>query len=323
MVSFFQSFGQKSNREEDQNIKDDNGTEYESNEFNNYCREVGIKRETATAYTPEQNGVAKRKSRFIIEATHVSLHDQSLLKFLWVEAANTVVYIQNRCPHQALDSKTPEEVFTMEISHDVTFDEDVSLGKISNLPIPRKDKEANSRKRGEPQDEQMHNVEGPMDPTDPLTHEPSSKRRASWLRETLKDVERHVAPRETFRESRKLNRYQWYLTAMSTIVQSKPCTFEEVVKHQVWKDVINEEYESIIKNDAWDVVPIPKEKSIVTSKWLYKIKHGAYGSVEKFNARFVAQDFSQKEGVDYDEIFAHVARYTTIRLIIALADSQG
>ena len=89
----------------------DNITEYESNEFNDYCKEDGIKRETTTAYTPEQNGVVERKNRTIIEATCAMLHDQGLLKFLWGEAANTTVYVQNRCPHQALDLKTPEEVF--------------------------------------------------------------------------------------------------------------------------------------------------------------------------------------------------------------------
>ena len=159
-----------------------------------------------------------------------------------------------------------------------------------------------------------------MDPIDPP---PSSKRRPSWLRDTLKDAKRHIAPRGTFRESKKPKRYQGYLAAISTIVQSEPGTFEEVVKHQVWKDVMHEEYESIMKNDVWDVVPRPKDKSVVTSKWLYKIKHGADGSVENYKAKFVARGFSQKEGIEYDDIFAPVARYTTIRSIITLAATQG
>lgn len=93
-------------------LRTNNGTEYESNEFNDYCREAGIKRETTIAYTPEKNGVAERKNRSIIEATCAMLHDQSLAKFLWCETANTVMYVQNQCPHQAFDSKTPEEFFT-------------------------------------------------------------------------------------------------------------------------------------------------------------------------------------------------------------------
>jgi len=55
------------------------------------------------------------------------------------------------------------------------------------------------------------------------------------------------------------------------------------------------------------VVPRPKDKSIFTSKWLYKIKHGFDGSAEKFKARFIARRFSRKEGVDYDEIFSPIS----------------
>ena len=163
-----------------------------------------------------------------------------------------------------------------------------------------------------------------MDPIDPLPCEPSTSRKGPlWLKDTLEDAEKHIAPRATFRESKKPNKYQGYLAAMSTIVQSEPCTFEKAVKQQVWKGAMNEEYESIMKNNVWDVVLRLKDKFVVTSKWLYKIKHGVDGSAEKFKARFVAWGFSQKEGVDYDEIFASLSRYTTIRSTIALAASQG
>ena len=78
-----------------------------------------------------------------------------------------------------------------------------------------------------------------------------------------------------------------------------------------------------MKNDIWEVVPRPKGKSIVTFKWLFKIKHKADGSVEKHKARFVARGFSQKEGVDYDETFAHVAQHTSIRTIIVISSAMG
>lgn len=68
-----------------------------------------------------------------------------------------------------------------------------------------------------------------------------------------------------------------------------------------------EEYQSIIKNNAWDIVPRPKDKSLVSSRWLFKIKQAPDGSIEKHKARFVARGFSQKEGIDYDETFALVA----------------
>jgi hypothetical protein len=58
---------------------------------------------------------------------------------------------------------------------------------------------------------------------------------------------------------------------------------------------------------------------VISSKWLYKIKHVADGSIEKYKTMFVACGFSQKECIDYEETFALVARYTSIRTIIALA----
>ena len=54
-----------------------------------------------------------------------------------------------------------------------------------------------------------------------------------------------------------------------------------------------------MKNDVWDIVPKPENKSVVSLKWIYKIKHAANRSIEKYKARFVARGFSQKEGIYY------------------------
>ena len=56
-----------------------------------------------------------------------------------------------------------------------------------------------------------------------------------------------------------------------------------------------EEYQLIMKNDVWDVIPRPEGNFVVTSKWIYKIKHAADDRIEKYKARFVACGFSQKE----------------------------
>eukprot|EP00253_Pinus_taeda_P028358 PITA_28358 len=69
-----------------------------------------------------------------------------------------------------------------------------------------------------------------------------------------------------------------------------------------------EEYDSIVRNNVWDVVPRLEDKSVVSSLWLYKVKQATYGSVEKHKAKFVAFDFSQVEGIEYDDTFSPVAR---------------
>jgi hypothetical protein len=86
---------------------------------------------------------------------------------------------------------------------------------------------------------------------------------------------------------------------------------------------MQEEYDSIMWNNVWEVVPRPEGKSVVTSRWLYKIKYVADGSIEKHKARFVAIGFSQVEAIDYDETFAPVARYTFIKSIMAIATEMG
>jgi hypothetical protein len=82
---------------------------------------------------------------------------------------------------------------------------------------------------------------------------------------------------------------------------------------------MTKEYQSIIKNDVWEIVPRSNSKDLVSSRWLFKIKHATDGSIEKYKARFVARGFSQKEGIDYEETFAPISIYTLIRTIIALA----
>ena len=64
-----------------------------------------------------------------------------------------------------------------------------------------------------------------------------------------------------------------------------------------------EEYKSIMKNDVWEVVPKAEGKSIVTFRWLYKIKHVVDGSIEKYKSKFVAHGFAQKEGIDNGKNF--------------------
>ena len=82
---------------------------------------------------------------------------------------------------------------------------------------------------------------------------------------------------------------------------------------------MEEEYDSIVKNNAWEIVPRPVDKSVVGLRWIYKVKQTANGSVEKCKARFVARGFSQIEGIDYEETFAPVAQYSSIRTILTLS----
>jgi hypothetical protein len=71
-----------------------------------------------------------------------------------------------------------------------------------------------------------------------------------------------------------------------------PSSFEEETNKHVWRDSMVKEYTSIMRNDVWDIVSIMEGNSIVSSRWLYKIKHVAYGSIEKFKVRFLVRGLS-------------------------------
>jgi hypothetical protein len=93
-------------------LRSDNGGEYSSRQFVDFCAQHGSRRQMTVPYNPQQNGVAERKNRAITGAARSMLHDQSLPLYLWAEACATAVYLQNRSPHRILGKMTPEEAFT-------------------------------------------------------------------------------------------------------------------------------------------------------------------------------------------------------------------
>ncbi|GKA45763.1 putative ribonuclease H-like domain-containing protein [Tanacetum coccineum] len=92
-------------------IRCDNGTEFKNKEMNQFCEMKGIKREFSVARTPQQNGVAKRKNRTLIEAARTMLADSKLSTTFWAEAVNTACYVQNGVLVIKPHNKTPYEFF--------------------------------------------------------------------------------------------------------------------------------------------------------------------------------------------------------------------
>ena len=90
-----------------------------------------------------------------------------------------------------------------------------------------------------------------------------------------------------------------------------------------WAKAMQDELQILADQNVWDVVPTPANRNIVGSKWVFKIKRDAAGSISRYKARLVAQGFSQQPGTDFDEIFAPVVRYDSLRLLMAISISLG
>ena len=126
------------------------------------------------------------------------------------------------------------------------------------------------------------------------------------------------SPQNEKRQCKQPERYRAFAAQVG-----ESSSFQEAAPHQVWVDAMVEEYSSIMTNDVWEVVPRCQERSVVGSRWIYKIKYAADDNIEKFKAMFVAKGYARKEGIDYEETFAPVAKYTSIRSVISLAAQMG
>ena len=396
-------------------LRSDNGGEYTSNNFAKFCAEKGISHEFTVPYCPQQNGVAERMNRTIVEGARSMLYHAKLPLEFWAEACSTAVYLHNRSPTTALKDKTPfESLFRRrpDISQLKVF------GCVSYVHIPdnqRRKLDAKAHKAifvGYPpgvkgyklydlekkkfvvsrdvqffEDNFDHFKEGPpVDmksifpemnessesvPEHPLNEEPAAPEQVEPQDQkneepvvpvcvkppVQKDIESAVpqdveavgAPNEEapvkrtyedkfmeevrnlgpVRERRKPSRFRDDDDDDDCLLvnseMEEPKTVHEALNGEQsnqWREAIESEYSSLLKNDTWDLVPPPEGKNIVGSRWVLKVKRNENGSVNRFKARLVAQGYSQVKGVDYDEVFSPVARNTSVRSLLALANAH-
>lgn len=102
-----------------------------------------------------------------------------------------------------------------------------------------------------------------------------------------------------------------------------PETFEEAAKCSKWREAMKKEIKAIEDNETWELTSLPTGAKRIGVKWVFKTKLNEKGEVDKFKARLVAKGYSQKQGVDFNEVFAPVARWDTIRIILSLAAQKG
>ncbi|GKV51302.1 hypothetical protein SLEP1_g57970 [Rubroshorea leprosula] len=178
--------------------------------------------------TLEQNEVAERKNRTVVEMARSMLNEKKLPQIFWAEAVATAVHILNISPTKA-----------------------------------------------------VHNGNG-----SPMKEKP-------W--------------------------YQVYDPDSYALLVAEPTCYDEAYGKQEWENSMKEEIGSIEKNNTWELVDKPERKTPIGVKWVYRVKYKTNGSVQKYKSRLVAKGYVQKHGIDFLETFFLVARFETVRLVIALA----
>ena len=102
------------------------------------------------------------------------------------------------------------------------------------------------------------------------------------------------------------------------LTHKEPDTVQEALNYSKWLQAMNEEYDALIKNNTWTLVPKQAYQHVVGSKWVYRIKYNIDGSVAKYKAILVAKGFQQVARVNYFDTFSRVVKSTTVRVILSL-----
>lgn len=353
-------------------FRSDRGGEYLNHQLQQYLKCEGIKFQCTVAFSPQQNGVAERKNRTLMEAVRTLLISSDLPKNLWAEALNYANYTFNRiCRNDSL--KTPFEMF-MESSPKLNFHE---FGCKIYVMIPNQkrkklDKKAEEMKfLGVDENSKGFRVlydkghikisrdvkfidtfkqiewinpeyEKPIESLEPVVtdnvvninnnDESESDEKNDEISENKSTDDSVVmiddsisqeitqtssefsnsdsdSPplQRTTRQGVKL--IEKKISKVAKIDNHfEPRSYNEAFnsneKHE-WLSAMKDELKSIEENDTWTLTDLPQGRKSIGSKWVFKKKIDDKGIVVRYKARLVAQGFTQKYGIDYDEVFAH------------------
>ena len=131
------------------------------------------------------------------------------------------------------------------------------------------------------------------------------------------------ALRRSTRERKPSSRYSPHEFVLLTDGGEPEC-FGEAVEDESkaqWLEAMQEEMKSLLENDTYELVKLPKGMRVLKNKWVFRIKNEEHNSMPRYKARLVVRGFSQRKGVDYEEIFSPVVRMSSIRAVLGLAAS--
>lgn len=388
-------------------LRTDRGGEYNSKEFQSYCLKHGIKRQLTAAYTPQQNGVAERKNRSIMNMVRCMLFGMKVPLRFWAEATQYAVHILNRSPTKRLGEVTPSEKWSKHkpsvehlrvfgcvayalipyerrvkldeksvrcvmfgvskeikayrlydptvkriiISKDVRFDEETRWNWEDEV-----DEDKFVECREEEEENQDENLEEAPAANEEIMEEANTEAAGTQSEANTEAADTQSGDgsagtqlgdgsgagerSETSRAGRSKLRPVWmkdYVVdgrglimedddeelVVMFLSDDDPEKFEDAIQHDKWRKAMEAEIKSIEDNNTWELVSPPDNTKVIGVKWVFKTKLNERGEVDKFKARLVAKGFHQTHGIDFHEVFAPVARWDTIRLILGLAAQRG
>ena len=307
-------------------IRTDNGGEFTSKEFEAHLMAEGVHHELTIPKNPEQNGVAERMNRTLVKTDRSMLVNANLPHRFWAEALSTATFLRNRSPTKAVHGMTPREawtgeelrvdglrVFVCQAFVHIPKDERKKLDSKSRKCIllgygtttkgyrlydPLKKKLFHSR------DVIFNEQKCEFKEPSQAQKEPQPLVYLEYSDEPSETIEPSVpAVRQSERERRQTGFYGFRCNLSDV---KEPKSVSDALTNQEWVDAMKAEIDFLHDNSVWELVQLPEGRKPVGSKWVFKVKTNADGSIERCKACLVAQGYSQKEGLDYDETFSPV-----------------
>ncbi|XP_070677864.1 uncharacterized protein [Malus domestica] len=283
--------------------------------------------------TPQQNGIAERKHRHIIETSITLLTNAGLPLEFWYFACahstpSTHEVNQRHSENDRITSSSVSQSETSSSSSGHSQSQSTSGHTLSTtsdtthlLPVFSPDQlhvilplSSNSYPSG---------IEQTTTST-PVHQSSGIQIRLQTGALSRKNYAAHLA---TFPEIASLKVMDDFSSGFSLLVDitniEEPKNYKTASVKVEWQRAMQDEFDALKAQGTWCLVPPPVDKSIVGNKWVYKIKKNLDGSISRYKARLVAQGYSQEQGLDYSETFSPVVRHTTVRMILALAVQFG
>lgn len=120
-------------------------------------------------------------------------------------------------------------------------------------------------------------------------------------------------------EISKPNPKYLFTTKYPLPISVEPTCVSQTLKTIEWRDAMSKEFDALIHQHTWDLVPRPNNKNVIGCKWIYRVKRKANGDIDRYKARLVAKGFHQRPGLDYTQTFSPVVKPITVRLVLSLA----
>ena len=317
----------------------DNAKDYLNKEFETLFAEKGVVQTTTGTYAPEQNGLAERINRTLMDKVRALLKEANLPKIYWAEALFTAVYLYIRVPHSAISDTPYGKRFgtkpdlsnirlfgskALKLEHnlsklDLRTSEWILIGFGSNqykLLNPKTRKTTWSRDVTILEKEEKSNNIAENGNSGSEINENDEIQTEKEL-----PITENRAKPTTFQEFiDQLNSEAEF--AYSATISCDPITYKDAINHenrQEWLKSMESEVQDLIRKGTWILIERPEGVKVLPGRWVYKTKLDSAGNVQKRKSRWVARGDKQEFGINYFETFAHTAKSVIIRTLFAIA----